>query len=56
VVVDALAATTGLMGFLGDSAVGAHQASGGMGDSTNKGYGAHGDGSSRGVLVPQPHP
>ena len=46
VVVDALAATAGLLGRRGDRAVGAHQASGGIGDPTDKGYGAHGDGSS----------
>jgi hypothetical protein len=30
----------------GDRAVGAGQARGGIGDPTDKGYGAHGDGSS----------
>ena len=45
-IVDALSATAGLLGLLGDRAVGAGEASGGIGDPTNKGYGAHGDGSS----------
>jgi hypothetical protein len=43
---DALTATAGLLGLVGDGAVSTHEARHGIGDSTNKGYGANGDGSS----------
>jgi hypothetical protein len=36
--------------------VGAREASGGIGDPANKGYGAHGDGSSWVRLGLQPYP
>ena len=43
-VVDALAATTGLLSLLGDRTVDAGEAGGGIGDPADKGYGAHGGG------------
>ena len=45
-VIGGLAATAGLLGLLGDGAVGPGEAGGGIGDPANKGYGTHGDGSS----------
>jgi hypothetical protein len=55
-VVDALAATTGLASLLGDGAIGVGEAGGGIGDPTEEGYGRHGDGSSWVSGSQQPHP
>src|SRR5262249_54535894 len=59
-IVDARAAAAGLSGLRGDGAVVTGEASGGIGDPTEKRYGAHGDGSSGGGAVhnriPEVHP